>query len=497
MSGLEADLFEPCRAHLETLIGFLNDASTGLLSHAELEDRVQVDGREIVRLALQGHLDVRADAELRLVEVTDTEGVARSTVEGGHERGLNTVVGPVTVTRRAYRRRAYANLHPADGTLNLPTGRYSHGVRELAAIESTRGSFDGAVDAISRFTGLKVGKRQVEELAVAAAADFDAFYRDDKRPEPEPDDVVVLSAYGKGIVMRPDSLRPATADAAEKTEPKLKTRISKGEKRNRKRLAEVGAVYHLAPVPRDPADIMTPTTEKTTAEVPAAKDKWLMASVVDDCATVIAQIFTEAERRDPSRAHPWIALVDGNNHQIQRITKEAATRGIDVTVIVDFIHVLEYIWKAAWCFHNEGDPAAETWVRTKADAVLNGDASTVAASIRRKATCQHLDADRRRNADTCADYLLHKRRYLDYPTALENGWPIATGVIEGACRHLVKDRMDLTGARWSAPGAEAILKLRAIRTNNDWPKYWQFHLTQERHRVHETRYANHTIPTAA
>jgi len=94
-------------------------------------------------------------------------------------------------------------------------------------------------------------------------------------------------------------------------------------------------------------------------------------------------------------------------------------------------------------------------------------------------------------------HLLAKKDYLNYPQALAAGWPIATGIIEGACRHLVKDRLDLTGARWGLLGAEAILKLRALRSNDDWAQYWTFHLTQERHRVHETRYAEHKLPTAA
>jgi len=104
---------------------------------------------------------------------------------------------------------------------------------------------------------------------------------------------------------------------------------------------------------------------------------------------------------------------------------------------------------------------------------------------------------RRAGADTCAAYLTNKRAHLNYPTALARGWPIATGVIEGACRHLVKDRMDLTGARWGLHGAEAILKLRALRSNGDLDEYWHYHLAQERQRVHQTRYLNNAIPRAA
>ena len=188
--------------------------------------------------------------------------------------------------------------------------------------------------------------------------------------------------------------------------------------------------------------------------------------------------------------------MDGNNHQIDRITAEARKREVKATILIDCVHVLEYLWGACWSFFDEGDPAAESWVKEKALAVLEGKASIVAASIRRKATRQNLDSNDRSGADRCADYLHNKAPYLDYPAALKNGWPIGTGVIEGACRHLVKDRMDRTGARWGLQGAEAVLKLRALRSNGDFDSYWQFHLAHEQQRVHQTRYANSVIPRA-
>jgi hypothetical protein len=136
-------------------------------------------------------------------------------------------------------------------------------------------------------------------------------------------------------------------------------------------------------------------------------------------------------------------------------------------------------------------------VADKATSVLQGRARAVAAGIRRRATRQGLDLPARRNADIAARYLANKAGYLDYPTALAAGWPIATGVIEGACRHLVKDRMDLTGARWGLEGAEAILKLRALRSNGDFDNYWHFHLARERQRIHQSRYTDSVIPQAA
>ncbi|MGH3437723.1 MAG: ISKra4 family transposase, partial [Sciscionella sp.] len=121
-----------------------------------------------------------------------------------------------------------------------------------------------------------------------------------------------------------------------------------------------------------------------------------------------------------------------------------------------------------------------------------GHSDEVAATLRRTATS--LPTSQRAGAQTCARYLTNAGPYLDYRSALAQGWPLATGVIEGACRHLIKDRMDLTGARWTLPGAEAILKLRALLSNGDFDDYWNYHLTQEKHRIHEVCYEKGVIP---
>jgi hypothetical protein len=491
-----SDGFACTRERFEALLGWAASEEAGALEHSEFEERLASDGREVLRCLFQDSLDLRAVREPRLDLVVGSDGVRRANVERSHERALCTVVGEVRVSRIAYRTRGQENLYVADGALNLPEEKPSHGIRRLAAIESPRGSFEEAQEAIVRQTGQRLGKRQLRELVVRAAVDFESFYAQRQRTAVEDEDVLILSCDAKGVVMRPEALREQTKKQTKDAEQKLQTRLSKGEKRGRKRMAEVCAVYEVTPVQRTAADILPATDEERQAarEGPEAKNKWLTASVTDDAAVVITQMFQEAQRRDPERKRPWVALVDGNKHQIDRIKKEARKRKVKVTILVDCVHVMEYLWDAAWCFFTEGDPAAERWVQEKARAVLDGRASTVAASIRRKATRLGLETAKRKNADTCADYLLAKRAYLDYPTALTNGWPIATGVIEGACRHLVKDRMDITGARWGLDSAEAVLKLRALHSNGDFDSYWCYHRKQERRRVHESRYAHGVIP---
>ena len=225
-----------------------------------------------------------------------------------------------------------------------------------------------------------------------------------------------------------------------------------------------------------------PERRRHIAELPARTDH------LDSLATELLRIRRAGHRH--AGHHPFAA-------RSTKALRCPENRGNSkVTIVVDFVHVLGYLWNAAGCLYPNDDQAAAQWVHRQATRVLEGRARKVAGAIRRQATNARLDPARRKPADEAAVYLTNKAPYLDYPTALTQGWPIATGIIEGACRHLVKDRMDITGARWGLAGAEAILKLRAIIANRDFEEYWKYHLAQERHHVHQARYRNHIIPQA-
>ena len=403
-----------------------------------------------------------------------------------------TVFGPVRVTRLAYRGRGMPGLHPLDASLNLPEEKQSHGLRRLAAEDASQLSYDNALASVRRQTGDTVAKRQAEALVVLAAQDFEAFYEQAVQAKPTSrQDLLVLSSDGKGIVMRAEGLREATRKAAEQSQSKLERRLSKGEKRNRKRMATVAAVYDVAPFVRAPEDILRELRPARDASRPRprARSKRVWASVEKPAEVVMRELFDEAERRDPEHRRRWAVLVDGERHQIERLRAEAKRRGVTPVFVLDLMHVLEYLWDAAWCFFEEGDAAAEAWVTEHALAILEGRSSGVAAGIRRSATRRGLRVKQRKGADACADYLLAKRDMLHYDDYLQEGLPIATGVVEGACRHLINDRLDITGARWTVPGAEAVLRLRAVRSSGDFVAYWRFHIHQEYLRHHASRYA--------
>ena len=138
---------------------------------------------------------------------------------------------------------------------------------------------------------------------------------------------------------------------------------------------------------------------------------------------------------------------------------------------------------------------AETWVTTRLEHLLRGRSRQVVAHLRRTATARRLTETQRAPVEQCAHSLRKSADFLHYDASLAAGFPLATGVIEGACRPLGKDRMEGTGARWSLTGAEAVLRLRSLWSSGDFEAYWQFHLEQEFKRHHAVRYAKANVPT--
>ncbi|QTA84653.1 Uncharacterized protein dnm_006520 [Desulfonema magnum] len=164
---------------------------------------------------------------------------------------------------------------------------------------------------------------------------------------------------------------------------------------------------------------------------------------------------------------------------------------MELTIICDIIHVPGYLWKAGKVLSDK--EKLNLRVSDKLSRILNGRGSFVASGIGRSATRRQLEKATREPADSCATYLLTHSTYLKYDEYLKKGYPVATGVIEGACRHLVKDRMEITGARRSLKGAEAILKLRAVKISGDFPSYWKFYEQQQYVRNHRILYQNPTV----
>lgn len=488
-----ADPFARAVSFFTQLTSDLSGPAALVLPHQEVEEMAAVRGRELARLLLQAHLDLRArreEAELTVLDPCSRAVLAggRARLERGHHRELATVVGTVTVTRCALRAAGRTNCYPADMVLGLPNERHSLGVRRLAVLEAVRGSYDTALEAITRTCGKVAGKRQVEHLVRAAAVDVAAFYAARTPTPASAATLLVLSVDGKGIVMRPGHLREATRKAAERAQRTFRTRLATGEKAGRKRMATLAAVYDADPAVRRPHDIIAPPGGRSTVRAPRpgpkAQAKWLTGSVEHDPEQVIAAAFDQAQARDPQHMRCWVVLVDGARHQLDLIQAEAARRGVNIQIVLDLVHVIEKLWAASRCFHSPADPVAGNWIAVKAARILRGCAQQAADEIRAEADHRKLTGDQRMAADKACHYLDNNADFVHYDQALAAGWPIASGVIEGAARHLIADRLDISGSRWGVPGAEALLVLRAVISNGDFPAYWRHHVAREHERVY-------------
>ena len=496
--------------------GSASEEAAGL-QHGELEEQLDVRGRALLRQLFQDRLDLTAAREERRHDVTGPDGVPRTRAEKGRTRPLVTRFGQVTVSRIAYRSPGRSNVHPLDAALNLPEEKHSHGLRKLAAVEAARGSIEAAGDAVARATGVRIGKRQLEELARRAAAHVDAFYLQR-----------VIEPGAGGLAAGADLRREGHRDAAGGAAPGHREgrrrgagqardpAVARGEERPEAD-GRAGLRLRRRPGPAHPRRTIISTPAQKSAQKRRKNEgagRQAEGQAEAAGAAGAGQVADRlGHRRHPRRHRRRLrrgrtprpaaqagmgrSSIDGNNTQIEAVTAEAARRGITVTIVIDFIHVLEYLWKAAWSFFDKGEPAAEEWVADQARKILH------AASRRRSrpgsAAAPPPTATPRPSAPAptnAARYLDNKKDYLGYATALEKGWPIATGIIEGAARWLVKDRMDITGARWGLEGAEAILKLRALIASGDFDAYWRFHLRREHERIHHARYRDGLVLAA-
>jgi hypothetical protein len=211
------DEFSAAQEQFEMIIDALRSREMMNAEHADVEKYLFKDGIELLRLMLQGYLDKRSEAEEPRESVRGADGVERTHRRTGCVRPLESVFGEVTVSRIGYSCPGYGSVFPLDAALNLPPGKYSHGLQELLSNETAKGAFEEAVATLGKMTGGHVPKRQAEELTPKMAVDFDAFYtkRAVENPE-ETDDLLVMSTDGKGVVMREEALREATRRAAER-----------------------------------------------------------------------------------------------------------------------------------------------------------------------------------------------------------------------------------------------------------------------------------------
>ena len=462
---------------VEKSIAQANGLFNALVEHvrgeAQAHDAYRVE-RRVFRDVLAVGLQVMA------IWFEEKEGgdVGRTIVtEAGEEvpreclksRRLLTVFGELGLPRWYYHRDGSPGIFPLDEEVNLPESTYSYFVQDLLGQAVAGKTYDEALADFEKLFGFRPPKHTLEEMPATAAADADAYYEAQGVPPPQTEAQVLVTAIdGKGVPMVKEG--PA----------EHKVRLGRGEKLSRKKEAVVSAVYTIAPQPRTADDVLREVCDKKTPpQRPKPQNKHVRATL-DGKENAIAWARDEAERRDPDRRKHRVCLMDGS----KGLWKLALVILSGFTFILDLFHALEYLWKVAYVFHPERSPEAEAFVRGRLRMLLEGKVGYVIGGLRQMLTkhAKTLTAAQRKILQTTIDYYQCNRRWMCYDQYLAAGYPIGSGAVEGACRHLVKDRMEGSGMRWTVPGAEAVLKTRGVHLNGDWDSFWQFHMVQEARR---------------
>jgi hypothetical protein len=310
-----------------------------------------------------------------------------------------------------------------------------------------------------------------------------AFRAAQPAPDPEAEgSILVVCDDNKGVPM----VRPVASVPAG-------THRKKGQKANKKQMATIGCVHTANPHIRTPEEVIAALFRdpgRQPKDTPQAIQKryWseLTREVAGQMVRAQEEVFKHmakdvALRRKPGQV--MLHLSDGQ-HSLETDRWEYLPMDENTVDILDLMHVLPRMWEAAHLFHDEGSDEAKAFVRERLPYVLNGCTTDLIAELRRLGSAHGLrGANAKRLRKLCAflEKNLHRMKYDEY---LKAGYPIATGVIEGACRHVIKDRMERAGMRWKVPGAHAMLQLRAISANGDWDAFMAFRIQHENARLY-------------
>ena len=403
-----------------------------------------------------------------------------------HARPYVSIFGELTITRRVYGTREGQRIEavPLDARLGLPAGEFSYVLEDWQQRLCVKEAFGEATGDLKALLGVAPSVRAAEVMN-RKMAEFAPSFRAAQPPPPadEEGELLIFTADGKGVPMR----RPS----GEKL-PHGKRR-TKGQKANKKQMSYVGAVYTIDRFVRTPDDVLDELARHDAAqERPRPQHKRVAAEMTqvvegEECngrVSLFGELSDEVSARNPGAKKTVVAVMDG-----ERALWDVLGFFLPGAIgILDIFHVLERLWLAAHVFHPEGSTAAETFVTDRLRLLLEGRVGGVIGGLRQMLSKHALQGSKRKSLETVIGYFKNNRQHMQYDQYLAAGYPIGSGVAEGACRHLVKDRLEQTGMRWTVEGAQALLHLRALYLNGDWPTFVTYRIQHEQERLYPHKY---------
>jgi hypothetical protein len=424
--------------------------------------------------------------------VTTADGRRLERSEEPAERPLRTVFGEHTIRAYVYSAGAHRiiELRPVDARLSLPPGRCSYFFEEFSQYFCVDQAFGQASQGLGTVLRQAVSVDTLERINRRMGEQAEDFI--DRLPAPRAEEegpLLVFTADGKGVpLVKADAQRVAAFDKAERP--------------GNRRMATLAAIYTIDRYPRTaeqivaalfrddagarPKDRPEPRFKHVTARFSRVRqepdgEKWESNGTIDAFAWADEQINL---RRRPGQ--PVLRLMDGQPSLWDAADNVLSVPPQETIDILDILHVSSYVWRAGKVLYPQQEQR-ETFARDRLLRILRGEVHGVIAGLRQTASKRGLKGAHLAEVVTVCGYFekhTHRMRYDEYLAA---GYPIATGVIEGACRHLVKDRMERSGMRWRLTGAQPMLHTRAVYQSSYWDKFHQDRIAREQYAIHPHR----------
>ena len=440
-------------------------------------------GREMIVAFIQ-----QQEAELPRPQVIEHEGKRLQRLPERRVRSYVSAFGPTPFERDVYatRETQRQEVVPLDAKLGMPESDTSYLLQKWSGTQFVKESYQESRLTLESILGFAPSVNCLEDMAAAAAEHADAYFEHQQPVDSTTEEeILVATSDCKGVPMRKvDAPRKKQDDEV----PRRK-RLKQGEKNGQKRMACVGGVYSVAPFRRTVEDVLNEILRhEKQAQRPKPQNKRLRAVLtrevdgkdVNAKDVVFDWLAKEVQQRDPQEQRTVVAIMDGET-KLRDLQELTIGRAIG---ILDIWHVTEYLWELAYCFYRDGSDEAEAFVGTYLRKLLEGKVNRVIGGIRQMATKRELSEPKWEKVEDCLAYFAARADYMKYDEYLAAGYPIGSGVVEGACRHLVKDRMEQTGMRWRIAGAQAILSLRAIYVNDDWEAFHANRIQTEQRKLY-------------
>ena len=402
-----------------------------------------------------------------------------------HGKLYRSVFGAFSIFRWVYSKAAKKKIEyaPTDAKPGLPSGEYSYVMEDWQQKLCVKEAFAEGVDGLGAILGFQVSVETAEAMNLRMAEYAEPFRLQQPAPEATAEEtILVATADGTSVPMhREDRTKRPSAEA--------------GTRKGSTRRAYVGAVYSIEPFARSAQEVLDELLREQAATRrprPQGKRLWAeMASAREDLLAsgsefVFIEMALDVASRDPDRQLTLVCLMDGEQ-KLWDLQREWLGRSVE---ILDLFHALERVREVSKVVEPKAKSRREAWVSSQLRDLLTGKVETVIRRWRRLASedeeGKRWPKAQRKTVTSAIGYFSNNRHRMRYDEYLLNGYPIGSGIAEGACRNVVKDRMDCTGMHWRLPGSRAMLKTRALHLNGEWDDFVEYRIQREQETLYQT-----------